>query len=65
MIKCISYYDAKNEKLVTHYLDSDACVGANEKSAVAIDISMKKLDSTDQASPKRTIYGVSRDSGGG
>ena len=26
---------------------------------------MKKLDSTDQASPKRTIYGVSRDSGGG
>ena len=65
MIKHISYCDTVNEKLIACELDSDACVGTNEKVAIAIDISMKKLDPEDASLPKRVMHGLSTDAGGG
>ena len=65
MIKFISYYDTTNENIVTCELDSDTCVGANEKVTVAIGISMKNLERTDPTSPKRIIYSMSTDADGG
>ena len=65
MIKYISFFDKKGEKVVTFELYSDTCMGSNRKTAEAIDISMRKLDSYDESIPKRIMHSVSTDAGGG
>ena len=51
--------------MVTYELDSDTCVGSNRKTAKAIGISIRKLDSYDESILKRIIHGVSVDASGG
>ena len=65
MIKCITTCDITRDALLTSELDSDACVGSDEKNTIAIDVSLRKLDSRDICTPKVRLLGVTTDSRGG
>ena len=62
MIKYISFYDIKKDKLITE-LDSDACAGIHQKTAEYVDVSTRKLDPSNPTELKLIIHGFSTDTG--
>jgi len=65
VIKYITLFDLENNTLLTCELDSDSCVGTDEKTASALDISLHKIDSTAPNAPKTRLHGITTDAGGG